>query len=160
MTAPLNVLLSGPGLIGREHARRIAENADCTLAGVVGAPGTPDEAFAEEAGARFHRDLTAALAAGGVDAAIVAAPSALHFEQARACIEAGVPVLVEKPVTDRIEDARRLAELARDSGVPVLVGHHRTHSALLRAAEAFVAFLTGPEGRAILTRHGFLPPDA
>ena len=42
MTAPLNVLLSGPGLIGREHARRIAENADCTLAAVVGASGTQD----------------------------------------------------------------------------------------------------------------------
>jgi len=46
--------------------------------------------------------------------------------------------LVEKPITDNIDDARKLADRSEDARVPVLVGHHRTYSPLLDAAVAFL----------------------
>ena len=54
------------------------------------------------------------------------------------CIGQDVPVLVEKPVTDNIDHALRLADRAENLQIPVLVGHHRTYSPLLDAANVFL----------------------
>jgi len=53
---------------------------------------------------------------------------------ALACIARGIAVLVEKPVADTLAEALRLADAVERSGVPVLVGHHRRHSAAMAAA--------------------------
>ena len=60
------------------------------------------------------------------DGAIIALPNALHVEAALACIERGIPSLVEKPLADTLEAALHLTEAAERSGVPVLVGHQRS----------------------------------
>jgi UDP-N-acetylglucosamine 3-dehydrogenase len=68
-------------------------------------------------------DLESTLAAvrGRVDAAVVTTPHHLHFPQAAACLRAGLPVLVEKPVTCTLDELRRLQELERP-GVFVQAG--------------------------------------
>jgi len=53
---------------------------------------------------------------------------------ALACIARGIAVLVEKPVADTLAEALRLVDAVERSGVPVLVGHHRRHSAAMAAA--------------------------
>ena len=53
-------------------------------------------------------------------------------------VAAGIPVLVEKPIADRVEAARRLSETAEKAGVPVLVGHHRRHHPVMRRARQLV----------------------
>jgi predicted dehydrogenase len=58
-----------------------------------------------------------------------------------------VPVLVEKPVAATLEDAEAMAAESRSSGVPVLVGHHRRHNPIIRAARAMIA--EGRLGRVI-----------
>ena len=58
-----------------------------------------------------------ATARGGVDAVYVATPPALHKSHALACIEAGLPVLVEKPFACSADDARHIADAARANGV-------------------------------------------
>lgn len=138
MSNELKFLLSGPGLIGRQHANLIAARPDCRLTAVVAPPHTNNVAFAQEYGAAFFTDVEAALRAGDVDAAVISSPNAFHFEQTVTCIRRGIPVLVEKPVTDGIDDARLLADLAEQLRVPVLVGHHRTYSPLLLALDEFL----------------------
>ena len=58
-----------------------------------------------------------AVALGGVDAIYIATPPALHEAHALLCIEAGIPVLVEKPFAASAAEARRMAEAARRRGV-------------------------------------------
>lgn len=58
-----------------------------------------------------------AAAAGGVDAVYIATPPALHAEHAIMCIEAGLPVLVEKPFGATAADAAKIASAARSNGV-------------------------------------------
>ena len=55
-----------------------------------------------------------------------------------ACVEAGVPALIEKPVAHKLADDERLFKATQASTVPLLVGHHRAHSPLLAQARAVV----------------------
>ena len=143
MKVPMHFLVSGPGLIGKKHCALIRNREGCELAAVV-APDTPENrATAAGFGAAFHTSLEEALGNTGdsgarIDAVIISSPNAFHFDQALACIERKIPVLVEKPVTNTLASARELARRAAEAKVPVLVGHHRTHSTLLSVADDFL----------------------
>lgn len=74
--------------------------------------------FARGAGvARAIEGYREALAEGGVDAVYIATPPSEHMAHALLCIEAGIPVLVEKPFAMTGDDATRIARAARASGV-------------------------------------------
>jgi predicted dehydrogenase len=134
----LSFLLSGPGLIGKQHAKLLMSRPDCSLTAIVAPGHAHNESFALECGAKFFLTSDEALRREHFDAAIISSPNPFHFDQAAACIQNGIAVLVEKPVTDSVDDARRLVELAERLKVPVLVGHHRTYSPLLEAIEQFL----------------------
>lgn len=156
---PLRLLVVGPGRIGLRHAELVQRSRACTLAGLVG-PQPATEALAHRLGVPWWRELGAALAQARPDGAILATPNALHVEQALRCVAAGVPTLVEKPVADSLADARRLGDAVRAAGVPVLVGHHRRHSAILESARHVID--AGRLGRlvAVTGSATFRKPDA
>src|SRR5581483_710076 len=78
---------------------------------------------------------------------IVATPNQLHEEVAVACVEQRIPVLIEKPVAHSVASALRICEAARRTGTVALVGHHRRHNPMMRAARAFLD--TGGIGRLV-----------
>jgi predicted dehydrogenase len=104
--------------------------------------------------------LEAMLDATRPDGAILATPNALHVSGALACIARRVPVLVEKPIAESLVEAQRLVAAAAASGVPVLVGHHRRHSAILEAAQRVIA--SGQLGRLVSVNGSatFRKPDS
>src|SRR5947199_123674 len=128
MTSPLRFLLSGPGLIGRQHAKLLTSHAECTLSAIVAPPRARNKTFALECGAAFFPTLDEALETSAFDAAIISSPNSFHYDQAAACIGRGIPVFVEKPITNDLDSARRLVDLSVRADVPILVGHHRTYS--------------------------------
>lgn len=138
MLAPVRVLVCGPGLIGRKHASLVSGHAACDLVGLVGPHTDENVSFANGVGVPLYAELNEAFDAAEVDAVIVSSPNAFHREQASDCIRRGIPVMVEKPLTDCLEDAAALVDEAQSSGVPVLVGHHRTYSPLLDVADRFL----------------------
>lgn len=76
--------------------------------------------------------------------AIVATPTALHHPEAAAFVAAGVPVFVEKPLTDTVDTSLRLLEEAQQADVPVAVGYHlRYHPGLLWLRELISGGLLG-----------------
>ena len=79
------------------------------------------------------------LDANPVDGVILATPNALHAEGALAAIARGVPVLIEKPLATSVEESMRIVAASEAAGIPVLVGHHRRHSAIIKAARDCVA---------------------
>jgi predicted dehydrogenase len=124
----------GTGYLGRLHARVLTEIADAQVAGFV----EPNDGIAAELEAslglkRFHS--VAALAAE-VDCAVVATPTTTHFDVARQLLEAGVDVMIEKPITATAEEARTLIELAAKHGRIIQVGHvERYNPAIASVAE-------------------------
>jgi predicted dehydrogenase len=132
------IAVVGAGLIGQRHVQLITANPRCALTAVV----DPDEragAVADEHGAPRFADLRHLLEEDRPDGAIVATPNHLHLEHATACLAAGVPVLVEKPIAARVDEGMEIAAAADRSGVPLLVGHHRRHSPILARAQEIIA---------------------
>jgi predicted dehydrogenase len=129
----------GVGYLGRFHAQKYAGAENCELVGVVDPRPEAREAVAKELGTRPLEDFRALI--GQVDAVSVVTPTPAHFPIAKAFLEAGVHVLVEKPITETPEEARELIELARTRNCVLQVGHLERFNAAILAAEPY---LTSP----------------
>jgi len=132
----IKIALIGPGLIGKKHICLIKENPNTELSVIVAPDNHVNHDIATAEGVPLFEDLENCLRACKIDAAILASPNEFHADQATVCINLGVPVLIEKPITSTVEEGIALVKLAKMKGAKVLVGHHRTYSPiLLRAAE-------------------------
>jgi predicted dehydrogenase len=134
---PLRIAVAGAGQIGRTHIALIDASPECTLAAIVDPTPAASE-LARASGVPHHASLGRLLAGTRPDAVIISTPNHLHVANALDCIAAGVAALIEKPVAHTLEDGQRLAQVAARAGVPLLVGHHRNHSPLLRRAREIV----------------------
>jgi predicted dehydrogenase len=134
----IKILLSGPGLIGKQHGELIHSHEDCCLAAIIVPENSPDRQNLLSTGARIYSDIETALDNEKIDAAVISSPNSFHFNQAISCILKGIPVLVEKPITDNIHDAYELVKESERLKVPLLVGHHRTYSPFLESAQSFL----------------------
>ncbi|MEL6767656.1 MAG: Gfo/Idh/MocA family oxidoreductase [Pseudomonadota bacterium] len=134
---PARLAIAGAGLVGRRHAAAVPA-AGAVLAGIAD-PSEEARDFAAAAGVPWHATLEALLKAGGVDGVILATPNALHEAGAMACLAAGVPVLVEKPIAADAAAGRRMVAAAEAAGVALAVGHHRRHNPLVAAAKGLIA---------------------
>lgn len=146
MSGRLRLLLVGAGVIGRAHAERVRADAAFELAGIAN-PSPAGAAWAANLNVPHWSDFGTALAALKPDGVILAAPNTLHVRGVLACLALRTPVLVEKPVADRLAEALQLVGAVERSSVPVLVGHHRRHSAVMVAARAVIA--AGELGRLV-----------
>src|SRR5947209_4781452 len=136
----LRIGLIGFGLWGPHYAR--------ILAGTMG--GARLAACAEPAAARlaaFERQYPAArayadynrlLRDGDVDAVIVATPTSTHREVVERCLNAGVHVLVEKPLAATVADADHMAQLGENSNRVLMVGHTFLFNPAVRAIKAYI----------------------
>jgi len=133
----LRAAVIGVGRLGRHHAAKYAARADVELVAVADL----SEASAGEAAARFGcravRDFRDLLT--GVDLVSIAVPTERHCEVAGACLEAGVHVLVEKPITRSVEEADALIALASGRGLRLAVGHVERYNPAFTAMRDMLA---------------------
>ena len=120
---PLRVAVVGAGVMGRYHAAMYASLPHAQLVAVVDPDPVRRAEVAAEFGTRGYATIEGLLESEVIDAATVAAPTALHFLLTRRLLEAGVHVLVEKPVATHVEQARALRELSLRKGLVLQVGH-------------------------------------
>ncbi|GGG07962.1 oxidoreductase [Rhizobium wenxiniae] len=133
----LRFAIMGGGLIGREHAALIAATPGADLVAIAD-PAPAAKLVASEFGARHYLDYRTMLDEMRPDGVIIALPNALHAQAVIACIERGIPCLVEKPVADTLEAARDLVAAAERADIPVLVGHQRRHSPDIAKAKQLI----------------------
>lgn len=132
-TRPPKITVVGAGLIGRKHIDLVQSHAE--LHAIVD-PVEAAASLAQDKNVPWFPDLNACLEASHPDGVIVASPNTLHLEHALACLSAGIPVLVEKPLTDTVASGRVVCDRVRETGTALLVGHHRRHSPIIAAAKA------------------------
>lgn len=75
----------------------------------------------------------------GIDAVAIVTPNHLHVPVARAFVEAGIPVICDKPLATSLAEAQALQRLARERRVPVALTHNYSAYPVIRAARAMVA---------------------
>lgn len=134
----LRIAVAGAGLIGRRHIELIQASNACELCALVD-PAPAAAELAAAAGVPLYASLEQLFAAQQPDGVILATPNQLHVEGALACVEHGVPALIEKPVAHTLEEGKRLLAIAEQRGARLLVGHHRAHSAILEKARELIA---------------------
>ena len=123
----------GVGYLGRFHAQKYASLPAVELVAVVDASAGNREQVAAETGCRAVADYRDIL--GEIDAVSIATPTPLHYPIARHCLERGIHVLVEKPITTTLEEARSLVDTAARVGRVLQVGHlERFNAAILALA--------------------------
>jgi predicted dehydrogenase len=125
----------GAGFMGRQHVEFIRAAPGAALSAIAD-PAVPAGMY----DCPIFESSTAMLtAAVQLDAVVISNPSALHVETAIECLEAGVAVLLEKPVAvDYPESLRLVDAVARLEG-RLLVGHHRRHHPAIARARAALA---------------------
>jgi len=147
MTENISVAVIGAGAIGRTHIDTLARHEGLRLGAIVD-PMPGGAALAQTLGVPCLPDVASLIEKGLAQAAIVATPNETHLPISAALLEAGMPVLLEKPVAESLNSALRLISVAERTGVPLLVGHHRRHNPIIRAAHA--AIRTGRIGDLVM----------
>lgn len=117
---PIRAGVIGVGSMGENHARVYDELSAVELAGIT----DRDEEIARRVAAEYGTEPVALeTLLERCDVVTVAVPTHAHYEMVSTCLEAGVNVLVEKPIAETVEQGQRLAEQASEAGLVLQVGH-------------------------------------
>jgi predicted dehydrogenase len=133
-TADVRIGVVGAGFMGRQHIDFIRSAPGTTVAAVAD-PAAVEDAF----DCPTHPSAAAMLDAEDLDAVIIANPNPLHVDTAIECLEAGVAVLLEKPVAPDYAQSLRLVDAVARLRGRLLVGHHRRHHPAVARARAAIA---------------------
>ena len=119
----MKIAFAGTGYINKIHARA-AQNCGTELVAVVNHKPESMAEFAADFGIpRQYATVEAMLADGDVDALVVSTPNYLHAPQTIAALEAGVHVMVEKPMSMNAAEAEQMCAAAEKSGATLMVAH-------------------------------------
>ena len=125
----LQVGVIGTGMIGSLHAENLTQRTrGATVTAVMDIDESRAWAVAADCGAKAYTDAAALIADPAVEAVLIASPDAFHAEQAIACIEAGMPVLCEKPMATSVAEGARVLQAEAAAGRRLLqVGFMRVY---------------------------------
>jgi UDP-N-acetylglucosamine 3-dehydrogenase len=143
--------------MGARHVRKLGELPGVVVAGVV----DPDPAaggLAEGCGVDHFTGIDGLLVHRGVDAVIVATPTPTHHQLVRTAIDAGLHVLVEKPIASTLDEADDLIAAADRADVVLAVGHVERHNPVVKQLKTLIAEGTvGTVSSLLARRVGGLP---
>ena len=128
----LRMAVIGAGRLGGFHAQKLAKRDDVELLAVVDPLPANRKRVADECRTQALADCTELVEQ--LDAAVIAAPTSLHFAIAKDLLDAGVHLLVEKPLCTTYAEADELAAAARRRGVVLQVGHVERFNPAFNAA--------------------------
>jgi predicted dehydrogenase len=139
----VSVAVIGAGAFGRNHARiyqQLAQQVESVrLVGVVDPDVSRADAIASEFGCRGFGSIEQLTTTHSeIQAASVAVPTVHHLEVARALMESGIDVLVEKPLASSLADADELIGLAQKLGRIAQVGHLERFNPAVRATAELI----------------------
>lgn len=112
----------GAGFMGSLHAQCIANDPRAQLAGIVDSDPTQGKRLSADLNANFIPSVDDAMS-DGIDTFVVALPDRRHVETAVTLLEKGCSVLLEKPMADTLEGAKKIAGAEKNGNGRLLVGH-------------------------------------
>ena len=119
----LRIAFAGTGYINKVHAQA-AQNIGLELVAIVNHKADSMVEFGKRFGiARQYETVDAMLKEGGVDALVVSTPNYLHAPQTIAALNAGIHVMVEKPMALNAAEAQQMNAAADKSGALLMVAH-------------------------------------
>ena len=135
MSDTLKIALVGTGGWAREHARILQGRADVDFCGVVGRNAERTAARAAEYGTRPYTDIALMLGEQKPDLVCVCLPNQHHFDATMQLIEAGVPLLVEKPLVFEMGEADALLKAAEEKKLFFAINFNHRYAKPLQLAK-------------------------
>lgn len=130
------VAVIGVGPMGQGHAKHYRDLPGCELVAVVDPDPARRAETAMRTGCQAFADVKDLI--GKVDAVSIATPTVTHRDLALPCIEAGIHVLVEKPLAQSAQLAEEIVQAAEKAGVVLQVGHIERFNPAFKAAKKVV----------------------
>jgi virulence factor len=140
---PVRIGVIGVGRMGQSHCRVYSNLRHAKFVGLCDVNADLGKDVARRHEVSFFRDVDSLLE--NVDAVSVCTPTPEHFAVVKRCIDQGIHVMVEKPFTETLEQAKELKEAAAKSKVVIQVGHIEKYN------PAFIELRKVLEGMEILT---------
>ncbi len=134
----LRIAIIGFGLVGLRHAEALEKVDGVQLCAVA----DPSDESLEQASAKAvpHFDqLDKLIEKTSPDGVILATPTTLHATHARLCIDADIPVLIEKPLAINATEGRAIVQHAQAKNVQIMVGHHRRFNPIIQKAHKVIS---------------------
>lgn len=126
----------GTGYLGRFHAQKYQLIPHADLIAVCDLNPNTSQKVADELGVQAYSDYRELL--DKVDAVSIAAVTSKHYDIAKECIEHGIHVLIEKPITETVQQAEELIQLAKKHQVKLQVGHLERFNAARLALDKYL----------------------
>jgi predicted dehydrogenase len=133
----IRIAVAGAGQIGQEHIKVLAHSPSCMLSAIVD-PSPAAIEVAAKAGMPLYQTIDQLLLKNRPDGLILATPNQLHVSQALQCMEAKLPILLEKPIATTVAEGEKIVAMVAATGAKVLIGHHRAHSPIMAKAKEVV----------------------
>lgn len=152
------IAVAGAGYIGLAHMEAARASATVELSAIVD-PSAAGPGIAAKVGVPLYASLEELLQKNRPDGVVLATPNTLHLPHALLCLDAGLTMLLEKPITPTVSEAEKLVAAARNSQASILIGHHRAHSPIMSKAREVVQ--SGRLGRLVSVMGSalFFKPD-
>ncbi|WP_341946931.1 Gfo/Idh/MocA family oxidoreductase [Microbacterium sp. LWH11-1.2] len=148
---PTRLGIIGTGIVAGLHLDAIAEAPGIDLVAVCDIDQRRAAEAAERFAARTWQDYREMFAAEQMDGVVITSPHSLHTAMAKAAAEAGVAVLVEKPMATTLADADEIIDTCERAGVPLSVGHVLRFDPAAEAAASVIE--SGRIGRPLAISH-------
>ncbi len=136
MNPNLKVAVIGLGRLGGRHAEVYSKMPGVTLVGVCDLHEDRSQEVAELCQTRAFTDYRRLL--GLVDAASIVVPSEIHYEVSKDFLNHGVHLLIEKPITTKLDDANKLLLLAKKKSLTIQVGHIERFNSAIRTIKSII----------------------
>ena len=133
----VKVGIIGVGYLGMQHARITSYLEEAELTAVADIDFKKALEIGNRHGVKYYQNYEDML--DEIDAGIVATPTSEHFRISMNLLEHGKHVLVEKPITETIEQAEQLVETARKNGLILQVGHLERFNPAVEAVETMIS---------------------
>ena len=141
---PIGVI--GAGLIGRTHIDRALKQPGVELVGIAD-PSEEGRRMAQSVNVPWFADYDALIGSVRPRGVVIATPNATHAQIAVQCLQRGTAVLIEKPIADALDDAKRICDAAVAVKLPAMVGHQRRQNPIMQRAKQMV--MAGKLGRPV-----------
>jgi predicted dehydrogenase len=151
------IAVVGAGAMGANHSRAVSQGLDTELACVIDFDLPKAEQIASRFGSVAFSSLDEALNSQKFEGVVIATTTASHAVLARDVIEQGLPVLVEKPITDELPQTKEILDFARSRKVPIMCGFVERFNPAVRTA---LGMLDEPMKHFMSVRHSPVNPRA
>ena len=148
----------GLGNMGQHHAKAYSAIAEASLVAVCDHNKDRFDRIIKEKDTQYFSSVDDLLASEEIDVVSICLPTSAHFEIAKKCIDYNIAVLVEKPITQTIQQAKELVAYAKEHNVMLTVGHiERFNPAITRVKEWITEGNLGDVQTILCKRYGPFP---